>query len=400
MEYSCKCILNDDELGGKSYVGIFKNANDYSVVTPYGLILPDTINSTEREKIEYLKKYARCITKALSKDKTRRYLQENCEGKNNPLSALNVVLDYVQNGPYREFETETVIREAGKIDFKKTISRVKPMIINDEALYTNFAITRKKVSSQEIVNLAQGNVINHFMENGGEVLFGNLIHIAVPKIALNSSLVAQLRVVKANSFNSRKQQLIQWIIDYIQGAVNKKEVGSWQYSIVASTLWEEMIDACYSNQAVRDKTKYGTTFTFYSKGKAAAKTPKTEHDTIFETEKDIVIIDAKMYPNLARLASHTAVIEKQFNYAFTAKHKNPDKKVYNVLIKPLVASYGEQEGFISDIPYFENDTDPERMIFVYAVPFVKVLDAYYGGQKLGTSFVDELKSYLSQKNDR
>ena len=111
-------------------------------------------------------------------------------------------------------------------------------------------------------------------------------------------------------------------------------------------------------------------------------------------------MDAKMYPNLARLASHTAVIEKQFNYAFTAKHRNPDKNVYNVLIKPLVASFGEQEGFISEIPYFENDTDPERMIFVYAVPFVKVLDAYYGGQKLGTSFVDELKSYLAQKSDR
>lgn len=397
MEYSCKCILNDDELGGKSYVGIFKNANDYSVVTPYGLILPDTINSTEREKIECLKKYARCITKALSKDKTRRYLQENRECKNNPLSALNVVLDYVQNGPYREFETETVIREAGKIDFKKTISRVKPMIINDEALYTNFAINRKKVSSQEIVNLAQGNVINHFMENGGEVLFGNLIHVAVPKIALNSSLVAQLRGVKVNSFNSRKQQLIQWIIDYIQGAVNKKEVGSWQYSIVASTLWEEMIDACYSNQAVRDKTKYGRTFTFYSSGKATEKTPKTMHDTIFETEKDIVIIDAKMYPSLGSLASHTDMIEKQFGYAVTAKHKNPDKKVYNVLIKPWVASYGEQEGFISNIPFFENDTDPERMIFVYAVSFVKVLDAYYTGQKIGISFVDELKNYLAKK---
>lgn len=394
MEYSCKCILNDEASGGNSNVGIFKNANDYSIITPYGLILPETINSTEREKIEVLKKYARCITKALSKDKTRRHLQENCGGKNNPLSALNVVLDYVQNGPYREFETETVIREFGKIDFKKTISRVKPMILNDEALYTNFAVSRKKVASQEIVNLAQGNVINHFMENGGEVLFGNLIHIAVPKIALNSSLVAQLRVVKANSFNSRKQQLIQWIIDYIQGAVNNKDVGSWQYSIVASTLWEEMIDACYGNQIERNKTKYGTSFTFYSKGNVVAQTPKREHDTIFESDKDVVIIDAKMYASLGRLAAHIDPIEKQFGYAFTAKHKKPNKNVYNVLIKPLVHSFGESDGFISYIPYFENDTDPERIIFVYAVSFNKVLDAYYCGQKLGTSFAEELKDYL------
>ena len=260
MEYSCKNILDDGDAGGRSYVVIFKDVDEYSVVTPYGFILPDTIHSVDREKVAFLKKYARCITKALAKDKTRRYLQENSDSKYNPLSALNVVLDYVQNGPYREFETETVIRENGKIDFKKTISRIKPIVLNGEALYTRFAVSRKKMSAQELVNLAQGNVINHFMQHGGEILFGNLIHIAVPKIALNSGLVAQLRIIKANSFNSRKQQLIQWIIDYIQGAMNKKEIGSWQYSIVASTLWEEMIDACYSNQVSRDKTKYGRVY--------------------------------------------------------------------------------------------------------------------------------------------
>ena len=396
MEYSCKCILNDDELGGKSYVGIFKNANDYSVVTPYGLILPDTVNSTEREKIEYLKKYARCITKALSKDKTRRYLQENCDGKNNPLSALNVVLDYVQNGPYREFETETVIREIGKIDFKKTISRVKPMILNDEALYTNFAISRKKVSSQEIVNLAQGNVINHFMENGGEVLFGNLIHIAVPKIALNSSLVAQLRVVKANSFNSRKQQLIQWIIDYIQGAVNKKEVGSWQYSIVASTLWEEMIDFCYSNQVSRNKTKYGRVFKMTVNGRTVRTSAPTQHDTIYETENELAIIDAKMYYTAGSLVN-SEVLEKQFGYYLTAKRKNPTKQIFNILIKPYVAGVDEKEGFIGEIPSPEIENDPNNIILVYAVSFEKILNAYYTGQKISTTLIAEVQKYLNSK---
>ena len=394
MEYSCKCILNDDTLDGNSYVGIFKNANDYSVITPYGLILPDTINSTERERIEYLKKYARCITKALSKDKTRRTLQEKCDGKNNPLSALKVVLDYVQNGPYREFETETVIREVGKIDFKKTISRVKPMILNDEALYTNFAISRKKISSQEIVNLAQGNVINHFMENGGEVLFGNLIHIAVPKIALNSSLVAKLRVVKANSFNSRKQQLIQWIIDYIQGAINKKEVGSWQYSIVASTLWEEMIDFCYSNQVYRNKTKYGRVFKMNVNGKTVRTSTPTHHDTIYEIENELAIIDAKMYYTSASLIS-SEVLEKQFGYYLTAKKKNPNKQIFNILIKPFVSGVDQKEGFIGDIPSPEIENDPNNIILVYAVKFDKILNAYYTGQKISTTLITEAKDYFS-----
>ena len=116
MEYNCKGITD-----GKDNVGIFKNDTDYEIKTPYGLILPSIINSTDKEKVRFLKKYARCITKALSSKKVRRLLQESASAKNNPLSALNIVLDYVNNGPYIEFENETIIREYGKIDFKKKL---------------------------------------------------------------------------------------------------------------------------------------------------------------------------------------------------------------------------------------------------------------------------------------
>ena len=167
MEYTCKCISDDVELGGRSRVGIFKEYDNYSIITPYGLLLPNVISGTDRDSVLLLKKYAKCITKALSKQKVRQTLYTNITSKNNPLSALNVVLDYVQNGPYREFENETIVRAVGKIDFKKTISKVTPTIVNGEALYTSFVVSRKKVSSQELVTIAQGNVINHVMENGG-----------------------------------------------------------------------------------------------------------------------------------------------------------------------------------------------------------------------------------------
>ena len=401
MEYTCKCISNDAELGGRSRVGIFKENDNYSIITPYGLLLPDIIDATDRDRILILKKYAKCITKALSKQKVRQMLYANIGTKNNPLAALNVVLDYVQNGPYREFENETVIREFGKIDFKKTISKVKPSIVDNEALYTSFVVSRKKVSSQELVTIAQGNVINHFMENGGEILFGNLVRVTVPKIALDNNLITKLKSVKATSFNSRKQQLIQWIIDYIQGAITKKDVGTWQYSIVASTLWEEMIDFCYSNQINRNKTLYGRKFEMKEETAESGKhivhtSSPTQHDTIYETLTEIAIIDAKMYKTAASL-NNSEVMEKQFGYYIVAKVKNPNKRVYSILIKPYIEGVDAKEGFIAKTPFINAHILPydDSVIFVYSIKFETVLNAYYTGKKLSNELIESAREYFN-----
>ena len=402
MKFKCTNISEehglgeDHKLGGRTSVGIFKNNTEYSIKTPYGLLLPNTIYSTERDKIDFLKKYARCITKALSKDKTRRILEASTDAKNNPLSALNVVLDYVQNGQYKEFESETVIRQIGKIDFKKTMSRVKPIIYDDEALYSEFAVSRKKVASQEIVSIAQGNVINHFMEHGGEILFGNLIRVNVPKIALDGGLVNKLCNVKANSFNSRKQQLVQWIIDYIQGAANQKETGSWQYAIVASTLWEEMIDACFSNQVIRNKTRYGRQYAMIQNGQVIRVSAPTQHDTIYETDREIIIIDAKMYYNKKGLVN-SEVLEKQFGYYSEAKRKNPDKRVFNVLIKPHVINVDNETGVQSYIPSPDICDDPHNFILVYTIDFSEVMNAYYLGKKISLKLLSDIEHYISSE---
>lgn len=393
MEFTCTTISAELEMGGRSPVGVFKNNSNYSIITPYGLLLPETIKTNERNKIDFLKKYARCITKALSNDKTRRLLGASSNAKNNPLSALSIVLDYVQNGQYKEFENESVVRKIGKIDFKKTISRIKPIIISDDAFYSDFVVSRKKIVSQEIVSIAQGNVINHFMEHGGEVLFGNLIRVNVPKISLDGNLVNKLRNVKASSFNSRKQQLIQWIIDYIQGAVNQKETGSWQYAIVASTLWEEMVDACFSNQVPRDKTKYGRQYSMMKNGIIIKVSVPTQHDTIYETESDLIIIDAKMYYDKNTLLKDE-VLGKQFGYYLEAKKKNPKKHIYNVLVKPYVYAVDYGEGIQSYIPFPAIIEDPQNIILVYAIDFIKVMNAYYMGQKLSLNLLSDIKNYI------
>lgn len=393
MKYTCRTISSDDDGGGRSFVGVFKSENDYIIKTPYGLLLPETISTTERENVAFLKKYAKCITKALSNDKKRQSIQSVDNANSSPYSALNIVVDYIQNGLYREFETEKIQRTTGKIDFKSTVAKIKPIIVSDEAYYTSFVVDRKRVSSQEVVSLAQANAINHFMENGGEILFGNMLHINAPAIRLDNNLIYKLQREKSCSFNSRKQQLIQWIIDYIRGASSDKSDGKWRYAIIASTLWEEMIDACYSNQRRRNKSLYGRQFTMHKIGKTGSKKSKpTEHDTIYEDENTLMIIDAKMYQDPDSL-NNEGVLGKQFGYYETAHKKLGDTKhIYNILIKPYVPGIDSQIGFEAFIPY---DSDEEQngsknLIYVYCVEFSKVMNAFYYGKKLSGQLLKEI----------
>jgi len=391
--------LKENDNDGRSKVGFVKTKDSYEVTTPYGFNLPETVERTNREEFAALKKFAHCIKKALRKDLVKSKLEENAGGKANPVAALHIIIDFVENGIYREYEYEYHRSDRGKINFKKTIKNVTPSIVGGDLLYSDFIVRRKKASEQSIVALAQANIINHFMENGGEVLFGNRIHLKTDSIQLNDSLIRQLNRIRANSFNSRKQQLIRWMIDYIRGAILDKEThGEWLFSIVASTLWEEMIDACFSNQKVRDKTVYGKWQKGFVGGKPTLVGKPTQHDTLYETEEEIIIFDAKMYRTKNNLLDGS-VLSKQHGYYTSARAKNPGKRISNVLVLPHVDSC-DISGFQQDFFYDYDQGDPNDVILIYEIDFRTVMDAYYRGKKLIAGFKEELHMFLESEQHK
>ena len=155
-----------------------------------------------------------------------------------------------------------------------------------------------------------------------------------------------------------------------------------------------MIDFCYSNQVYRNKTKYGRVFKMTVNGKTVRTSAPTQHDTIYETENELAIIDAKMYYTAGNLIN-SEVLEKQFGYYLTAKRKNPTKRIFNVLIKPYVYGVDEKEGFIGEIPSPEIESDPNNFILVYAIKFEKILNAYYTGQKINKNLMEDIEEYCS-----
>ena len=407
MEYSIVKIIDSADIGGRSFVGVSNElgSDKTSIVVPYGVNLPTVIHNDDKENIRFLKRYVRVIQKALNSNTVRRNLDESAEGIQSPKAAVNLIHDYLSFGQYVEYNTEEVISDSCNIDFKKTFKKVTPLIVGNSFVYDRFVLIRKVVRDDDFVSLVQCNVINHFMNHGGVVLLGISLSIPVKTIVLNKTTVVKLQKELSNTFNSRKQSIIRWCITYIRGIENlDPEKGHWDYAIIASTLWEVMVDAVFGNQKIRNKSKYGTRYSFYSikdKHSTIYGSP-TEHDTIFEDDNDIFIVDSKMYGWQKNLLKEE-VLGKQFGYYLEAKQQKPEKRIVNILFLPLVPENLDVPYFQDEIiidPHFSVDEDPDRIIFIFKYPVEDLIDEYYLGVKKSRFLKDCFNEFVSSPTVR
>lgn len=398
---------SDPDLNGKSFVGVsrFGDADKVSIVVPYGVYLDDEIDDTnedQKEQYAFLRRYVKAVQKALTSKHTKERLEEKA-GIHNPTAAVNLLHDYLSMGKLVEYEQISELTERGKIDFNQTIKKVRPTIVDDSFYYDQY-ITRKRVIKEDsFVAQVQCNVINDFMDHGGVVLFGQSISIPVAKVKLNDLTITKLRKELSNTFNSRKENIIRWCISYIEGMRNlneeEKDGGTWKYAIIASTLWEVMVDSVLSNQEEKDKNKYGKQYEFtYFDNRAPEKGGITEHDTIYEDEEKLIIIDAKMYGSPWDLLSEK-VLGKQFGYYEQAKlmkeRAGENKKIVNILLTPQIKP---------DYPYFQNriildphtstEQDPYKIIYIYNYPAKDLIDDYYYGRKTYDTLIEQFKRLI------
>ena len=182
------------------------------------------------------------------------------------------------------------------------------------------------------------------------------------------------------------------MIQYINGILaTSSDKGKWNYAIVASTLWEIMVDSVFSNQQTRSKTTYGKKYSLFSLNQDAtvATGRPTEHDTIYETDSEIIIIDAKMYGKDSNLLSEE-VLGKQFGYYAEAKKKQPSKRIVNVLLLPSSAAndIGFSDQIILD-PHIKSSDDPDRIIYIYHYPANTLVSDYYYSKRRTTLIHDD-----------
>ncbi len=390
------------ELTGRDFVGVSMNGDAHLQVTvPYGIEIPDVVDSFDVTNMHFLKIYIKAIQKALSDKLVRNSIEDITAGINHPLAAVNIIYDYITMGPIVDFETTEVLSNSGKMDLNRTIQKVVPTYINNDLVYDEYITRKRRVVQDNYVAVVQGNIINHFIKNGGELLFGSSLQVPVKPIKLDKTVIIKLKKELSQTFNSRRITVIRWMIEYLTGVLfSAEKKGTWNYAIIASSLWEVMVDAVFGNQSIRNKSEYGKRYAFYSltEEKNVSVGHPTEHDTIYETESEIIIIDAKMYGKDVNLLSED-VLGKQFGYYSEAKRKKPGKRIINILLLPQNTNESQPDGFSDQIildPHCSASADPDRIIYVYHYPANTLVDDYYYSKRRIGKIHDEFEVFIRQ----
>ncbi len=398
---------SDPELDGTSFVGVsrFGDSDRVSIVVPYGIKVDEEIDDSDesqKEQFAFLRRYVKVIQKAISS-----YKKESIEEKagiHNPTAAINLLHDYLSLGRFVEYDSVSSLSERGKLDFNQTIKKVSPLCLNNSFFFDRYITRRKRVVDDNDIANIQCYIINHFMEHGGVFLFGQSISIPTRKVKLDRRAISKLKKELSNTFNSRKENIIRWCIAYIEGQLhldeNNTENGTWNYAMYASTFWEVLVDAVLGNQTERDKTKYGKTYEFTCFNGETHKGESTQHDTIYEDDTMVVIMDAKMYGNQKSLLSES-VLGKQFGYYEQAKRvkkaANEKKCIINILVLPHYSSHPRyfQHKVILD-PHTEPEDDPYKIIYLYEYPANELVDDFYYGRKKYDMLIEQFKDFIQK----
>lgn len=404
---------SDPDLDGNSFVGVsrFDSSGQVSIVVPYGVELDEEISDSsaeQKEQYAFLRRYVKVVQKALASNYTKERLEDKA-GIHNPVAAVNLLHDYLSLGKFIEYDTVSELSERGKLDFNQTIKKICPTIAGNNLLFDKYITRRRSSIEDNFVAEIQCNIINHFMAHGGVVLFGQSVSIPIHKVDLEKkttieATITKLRKELSNTFNSRKESIIRWSISYMEGLRNlnekDKKDGAWKYAIVASTLWEAMIDSVLGNQPERDCTQYGKAYKFtYFDGRVSKPGQSTRHDTIYEDDESLIIIDAKMYHSPDGLLSEH-VLGKQFGYYEQGKlikaQAGEQKNIINILVLPFNPSaYGR--GFQSRVildPHTPAEDDPQKIIYLYGYPANELIDDYYYGRKKHKALLDQFKHFI------
>ena len=403
MQYKIKKMQEETELTGHDFVGVLEGTDgDLEVTVPYGVVIESCVKRSDADSMQLLKTYVKSIQRALNSSNVKKDIDDNSAGMKHPLAAVSIICDYITMGLLVDYEEEKKLTTTGKMDFGTTFKKIVPKYVDGDFIYDEYYTLKKHIVTDNFVAVVQGNIINHFMQHGGEILFGSKLSVVTRPIKLDKTIINKLRRELLQTNNSRRQNIIRLMIEYIKGMSienSSNKDGKWNYAIIASTLWENMILSVYGNQYPVNKSKYGKRYSFQSLSTRSSVMigRPTEHDTLYEDANQIIIIDAKMYGNPKNLLSEE-VLGKQFGYYVEAKKRNPGKRIINILFAPTIKEKSESNGFADMVitdPHVDSATDPDRIIYLYRCSANRLIFDYYYSRKKYTSLLKEFDDFIS-----
>lgn len=340
----CHVNKNDD---GDRFVGIKADSDNAMVYFPIGYQLPETEQDLRQDILHLISVLAEFT------DRTDRVLAMQKfaapQSVDFPINAYMEVINYFmeQNGYYTEKEPEYKNSDKGKIDWPKTLRKMRPLIqSNGTPAYTQYTV---RVSSPNDKNMI--TQIHKFCVYESFSKLGWLFTPYLPEkptIPRNDKMfLILLREKLANTYNDKDKRLFSSMISMIEYLDEKTKEKQFYFGTDRfEYVWEKLIDRVFGEKNKVDyfpKTRWNLR-TGKKKVNAAL-----EPDTIMLYDGKIYVLDAKYYkfgltgnPNDLPESSS---INKQITYGeyiYTQRRfketYGEDVPVYNAFIMPYNAN--------------------------------------------------------------
>lgn len=299
---------------------------------------------------------------------------------------LFIISDFLNHGYFTQKETVYKKSPSGKINWSRTIKQIRPTLINEDIIYTNFITRHINYNENELISLIHKYCVWECFSKIG-YLFSSFIP-QKPAIKFNKILFNfVIKIQAAKTFNENNLLLFKNMLDVINYLDSSNENKNFIYGTQNfHHIWEALVDSVYGE---KDKEK------FYPKVYWKLKTQNSKQQKLFEFSNSkynslrpdtimitnrgnpgqkIFVLDSKYYrygatKNPNHLPDSSSVV-KQIAYAQyieNPKNKIPEdvkkninpQKIYNAFIMPSDNPLPQNIGYTSaDYVFPQSDTEP------------------------------------------
>lgn len=336
-----RCHINknfDDD----TFVGIKKNDDLYEISFPLGFQLSEDEKELRRDILLLINVLARYTDK---KEYEFYHGIKLNEHTTLPVQAyLYVIKDFFDRGIYKERETHYTVSNRGKIDWRRTIKKQKPIIQENDIFYLEYVVKKNNINEDELITIVHQYCVYESFER-----FGWLFTAYVPpkpKTGLTRKMMISVVNNKLqDTFNDKNKQLFKNLLAILKFNDNETDTqfryGTYHFEYV----WERLLDSVYG---ISGKEEYFPKTTWHLIDETEFDNSVLEPDTIMLHRDKVYVLDAKYYKyGQTGIPAHlpeSSSINKQITYGeyiaeskkFSVNGKNP--KVYNAFIMPFNAS--------------------------------------------------------------
>lgn len=264
------------------------------------------------------------------------------------LSYQHIIKDFLVHGYYIENENQYKDGTRGKINWRRTVQKKKPVYNNGNLVYLDFIVKTNQINSNNMITRIHEYCVRESFEKLGWLYLSTESLPKKPRIKFNKKMfVSVLKDALNNTFNDQKRLLFTSMLNIVNSkeenvdSVDKEAFGVNRFEYI----WEKMIDYAFGED---NKEEYFPHATWHIINGNKKESSPLEPDTIMLYDDKIYILDAKYYKyGITKNPLHlpgSSSIEKQIVYGeYVETYKNVKKdKIYNAFIMPYASDNPEE----------------------------------------------------------